>query len=292
MQWWMSRNEYLNNIQFIYALALLLVAAAGGIDFLTGPDYSVSILYLAPVMLAAWFGGRSTGVVFSMLAALAWLLAELAGKKHLGQPVYLYWNDVMELGFFLIVTIILTALNNALKREKQLSITDHLTGIPNRRYFHGLAAIEMNTSRRYQHPFTVVYIDIDNFKTVNDTLGHSAGDTLLQLVSKTIRDSIRTADVVARIGGDEFALLLTETGSEAAHSAIQNVRKSLEDVIQSIWPVTFSIGMATFIEAPDSVDEMILRVDQLMYSVKYAGKNELRHEVIASGNVVIEDNRS
>jgi diguanylate cyclase (GGDEF)-like protein len=185
----------------------------------------------------------------------------------------------MELGFFLVVSYILSALKSSLEQQKLTARTDHLTGIPNRRCFYDLAALEMNISRRYQHPFTVIYIDIDNFKTVNDTLGHSAGDSLLRLVSATIRDNIRTADIVARLGGDEFALLLPESGSEAAQAAIRKVRKSLEDVVQSNWPVTFSIGMVTYLKPPPTVDEMIKRADDLMYSVKDKGKDMVRHEI-------------
>jgi len=275
----MKTTEYLEKKSVVAAIGIFLVAAMGTIDYLTGPDYSLSVLYLIPVILAAWFGGKWAGVAMSLLAALAWLVAELMGKKTHEYPVVLYWNDFMELVVFLVVSNIMSALKNSLEQQRLAARTDHLTGIPNRRYFYDLAGLEINLSRRYQHPLTVVYIDIDNFKTVNDTLGHSSGDRLLRLVSTTIRENVRKADVVARLGGDEFALLLPETGSDAAQVAIDKVKMSLEKIVQRDWPVTFSIGMITYLSPPATVEEMIKKADHLMYSVKNQGKDMVRHEI-------------
>ena len=258
-------------------LGILAVATA---DYLTNPEYSLSLFYLFPVILVAWFGGRTTGMVFSVFAALAWLIAELLGKTYHEHPVALYWNDFMELSFFLIVSFILSALKNALEQEKNTSRTDHLTGISNRRNFYDLVNLELSISRRYGHPFSVISMDIDNFKTVNDTMGHLAGDNLLRVVSTTIKDNIRTSDIVARLGGDEFALFLPETGSEAADALIFKVKRELQAVVQRDWPVTFSIGMVTFFKPPATVDEMIARADSLMYEAKAGGKDKIRHEVV------------
>lgn len=276
----MKSAGYLDNKWFVVALGLVIVALVGAIDYITGPDYSLSVFYLIPVIMAAWFGGRPSGGIISIVAAAVWLLAELAGKKHHDHVTALYWNDLMELLLFLIVSFIIAALKNSLEQEKLLARTDHLTGMPNRRCFYDLAALEINVSRRYEHRLTVAYVDIDNFKNVNDQLGHSAGDTLLRLVSETIRDNIRKSDIVARLGGDEFALLFPETDKEDAQIAIQKVRRSLEDVVQGSWPVTFSFGMVTFHNPPTTVDELLKRADELMYRVKGEGKNMCRHEVV------------
>lgn len=270
----------LDNKRVVMVLGLVLIAGVGSLDYLTGPDYSLSVLYLIPVIMAAWFGGRLSGGIISSVAAVVWLLAELASKNHHVHSVVLYWNDAMELMLFLIVSFIIAALKSALEQEKISARTDHLTGIPNRRCFYDLAALEINVSRRYEHQLTVVYIDVDNFKEVNDQLGHSAGDALLQLVSVTLRDNIRKSDIVARLGGDEFALLFPETDKEDAQIAIQKVRRSLEDVVQGSWPVTFSFGMVTFHTPPETVDELLRKADNLMYMVKGEGKNMFRHDVV------------
>lgn len=258
-------------------LGILAVATA---DYLTNPEYSLSLFYLFPVILVAWFGGRTTSIFFSVFAALAWLIAELLGKTYHEHPVALYWNDFMELSFFLIVSFILSALKNALEQEKNTSRTDHLTGISNRRNFYELVNLELSISRRYGHPFSVISMDIDNFKTVNDTMGHLAGDNLLRVVSNIIKDNIRTSDIVARLGGDEFALFLPETGSEAADALILKVKRELQAVVQRDWPVTFSIGMVTFFKPPATVDEMMAMADSLMYEAKAGGKDIIRHEIV------------
>ena len=268
----------------VVVFAAILVAACGYVDYISGPDYSLSIIYFIPVFLAAWFGSRWAGVIISFFAAAGWLLAELFGKKVHEYPVVLYWNDFMELLSFLFVSYIISALKNSLEQQKLSARIDHLTGIPNRRHFYELADLELSVSRRYGHPFTVMYLDIDNFKTVNDTQGHSAGDLLLRQVSGTIKEHIRKADVVARLGGGEFALLLPETGSEAARAVVDKVWGNLKSIVQRDWPVTFSIGMITCLKPPATVDELIRLADELMYDVKRHGKNMLHHQVVGESN--------
>ena len=265
---------------FVIALGFVLLVAVGSADYLTGPRFSISIMYLIPVLLVSWYAERFIGVVMCFASALVWLVAALTAKKYLEHPVDLYWNDIMDLVFFLVVSLLISALRHSLQREKLIANTDSLTKVPNMRRFYVFAEIELNRSARYQHPLTVIYLDIDNFKTVNDTMGHSAGNTLLRLVADTFIHNIRSVDMVARLGGDEFALLLPESGPESANDMIRKAMHSLEKVIKDDWPVTFSIGMVTFLKPPATVDELLKHADDLMYSVKGAGKGAVRHEVI------------
>ena len=142
---------------------------------------------------------------------------------------------------------------------------------------------EINRARRYDHPFTVVCIDLDNFKTVNDCFGHSTGDILLRLIARTIQQNIRVTDTVARLGGDEFAILLPETGRNVAEVILQKVQKiNLEIMRRHGCPVTFSIGVATFTSPPSTVDETLRVSDQLMYSAKNNCKNSIQYEVFGA----------
>jgi diguanylate cyclase (GGDEF)-like protein len=187
---------------------------------------------------------------------------------------------IVRLGTFLIMTLILSALKKALEHEKELARTDPLTGVANGRYFITLADMEINRARRYKHSFTVVYIDLDNFKTVNDHFGHSTGDALLRSVAHTIRNNIRATDIVGRLGGDEFAILLPETGPEPAEVITHKVQKVNLDVMQkNEWPVTFSIGVVTFLGPPSTVDEMLKISDVVMYAAKKNGKNAIKYEI-------------
>jgi diguanylate cyclase (GGDEF)-like protein len=119
-------------------------------------------------------------------------------------------------------------------------------------------------------------LDLDNFKRVNDTLGHAVGDELLACVADLLRRTLRASDTVGRLGGDEFALLLPETTAPAADALLQKLRGVLMDTMRAKqWPVTFSMGAAAFLDNPASVEEMIRTADELMYSVKKSGKNRI-----------------
>jgi diguanylate cyclase (GGDEF)-like protein len=124
----------------------------------------------------------------------------------------------------------------------------------------------------------VLYLDLDNFKAVNDRFGHSTGDELLRTVADTIRTRLRRVDSVARLGGDEFAVLLPETGAEAARGVVEQVRGALGDAMRTHgWPVTVSIGALTCVTAPESADALIRRADDLMYAVKHGDKDGVKY---------------
>src|SRR5256884_6737199 len=116
-------------------------------------------------------------------------------------------------------------------RERALARLDQLTGVPNVRAFYDLAAVEIERARRYQHPFTVAFIDLDEFKLVNGHLGRTAGDAVLGTVARTISAETRASDVVARVGGDEFVVLFPETGTAPARLAIEKVRQAVSGIV-------------------------------------------------------------
>jgi diguanylate cyclase (GGDEF)-like protein len=269
---------------FLEASAYIVLAIIGIADFVTGTEISFSLFYLAPIFLVTWFRSRGRGVLISIVAAITWLLADRAAGQTYSHHLIPIWNALIRFGFFIITTLLLSSLKNTLELKEQLTKIDFLTGATNARSFSELADLEINRAKRYQHPFTLAYIDLDNFKTVNDTYGHLIGDSLLRLVADTIRNNIRTTDVLARLGGDEFAILLPETDSEQSEIAINKVQTQLLDEMKNNnWPVTFSIGTITFLKPPESVDEMIKKADNLMYSAKKNGKNTKKREVW-SGN--------
>jgi diguanylate cyclase (GGDEF)-like protein/PAS domain S-box-containing protein len=172
------------------------------------------------------------------------------------------------------------ALKKAVEREKELARTDYLTGAANARFFHELVQQEIGRFGRYRRPFTIAYVDLDNFKTVNDLFGHSIGDKVLCTVVQHANSQLRKTDFVARLGGDEFAFLLTETDSAAALTTISKIHQGLLSEMQrNDWPVTFSIGVLTCIDTPRTADELVKMADGLMYSVKNSGKNAIHYAV-------------
>jgi diguanylate cyclase (GGDEF)-like protein len=250
----------------------------GLIDYVTGYEIAFSLFYLAPISLVAWLAGRPLGFLVSALSALTWLAADVgAGHSYSRLGIY-FWNTLIRLGFFVVVVLLITALRRALEHERELSRVDDLTGAVNSRFFLSLVEMEIARARRHGRPFTIAYIDIDDFKRVNDRFGHSGGDRLLRAVAQCSRGVLRETDVFARLGGDEFAILLPETNREAAPVIISKIRDGLQvEMRRGDWPVTFSIGALTCVGAPSTTDEIIKVADDLMYSVKRDGKNGIAY---------------
>ena len=189
-------------------------------------------------------------------------------------PLIPFWNTLIRLAFFVIITILLFKLRKAMEHEQALARTDDLTGAFNSRHFFAVAQAELERQRRYGRPFTVVYIDLDDFKTVNDQLGHAAGDRVLRCIVDYAHGHLRALDVFARLGGDEFAALLPETDATAARVVVAKLRDGLlDECCKTKVPVTVSMGALTCNAAPATTDEMVRLADDLMYAVKRAGKN-------------------
>jgi diguanylate cyclase (GGDEF)-like protein len=267
----------------IWAIAsFLLIPCIGIIDYLTGAEFTFSLIYLIPVSLAAWFTSKHIAITASMLTALIWLFADFtAGRFHYNSFAYL-WNFISRLVFLLIVVWLLILLRQALQREQVLARTDYVTNAYNSRAFYELVELEMSRSARYRHLLTLAYLDIDNFKYINDTFGHRIGDKLLCAVVDIIKYDSRKSDMIARLGGDEFAVLLPETDQDAARMAITKIQSRLENMTrENKWPVTFSIGVVTCIKMPPTVDKLIELGDQIMYSVKHTSKNGINYSLYA-----------
>ncbi|MGA2332448.1 MAG: GGDEF domain-containing protein [Syntrophales bacterium] len=269
---------------YVIFIGSLLISLMGYIDYLTGSEIAITILYLLPISFVTWYAGWHVGALMSIITTSVWFLADLSATEQYSHPIVPFWNTAVMLATFLIFAYILSALRDRLDEEKSLSRTDSLTGAMNRRYFFELAESEMSRAGRYKHPFTVAYIDLDNFKSVNDSFGHLVGDRLLRTVSNTLRKSLRNTDTFARIGGDEFAIILPETGDhKSVMTLFGKVRDNLlEAMKKKDWTVTFSIGVAIYLNPPDSVDEMINIPDRIMYSIKNDGKNMVKVEVFAN----------
>ncbi len=169
----------------------------------------------------------------------------------------------------------------ALAREKQLSNTDALTGLCNRRHFFEIAANEFYAATRYKHPLTIILFDMDDFKQINDNLGHLAGDKTLKQVALTAANQLRMIDILARYGGDEFVVLLPQTSTLDAFPVAERIRKSIADqrfaFDKGIFSVSTSLGIAEINHTLDgeSIENIIQRADKAMYAAKHEGRNRL-----------------
>ncbi len=283
--WFFSFFESLS-YRILAFLCFVSVVLIGIGDHYLGPDMSSAIIYLGPILAATWFGDKRLGIGILILSTMAWAISDVSAGRQYSSNWFLVWNAGVRLGIFVILSSLASQVKQKLLAEESAADTDALTNTFNSRAFYEKAQQEMERCRRFHHPLTIAYIDLDNFKTVNDTQGHSAGDALLRTVTEIMRENTRGIDVIARIGGDEFAMLLIETDFDNARLAMDKIRGSLLAEMKALsMPVTFSIGMITYKDLPSDVHAMIRSADQLMYDVKKSGKNAIKH---LSGNAVKE----
>jgi diguanylate cyclase (GGDEF)-like protein len=160
------------------------------------------------------------------------------------------------------------ALDNARTRSEleRLATTDDLTGLPNRRRFQTELEREIATANRYGSPLSLLLLDLDNFKAINDTYGHHAGDNALRRVAAAIEAQLRTPDLVARLGGDEFAVLLPQTAPADADALARRLKDTVAQALPSPQHVTISIGMSTL--AGGGPSDLLEEADRFLYRAK------------------------
>lgn len=279
----MHLSKFLENQPkwLLIALAILFVVFIGVIDVFILPEISFAIFYFIPVSITTWYVSEAAGVMTSVASAIAWFIAnETFGKHVYAHPLIPYWNAAVRLALFLTLTYLLSEWRSSLEREKNLARIDEVTGVSNRQLFYELAALELKRAWRYGHPLTIVSIDMDNFSKINNSFGKKIGNSLLKRVAKTLQGNIRETDLLARLGSDEFVLLLSGTGYEPSQAVLERLQNQLMEAMKEMkQDVTFSIGAVTLLTPPHSVEEMLQKADYIMYTVKNSGKNRLEHKV-------------
>jgi diguanylate cyclase (GGDEF)-like protein len=230
--------------------------------------------------MAVWYANSTLGFSISFISALVWLFADITVGEEYSRPIIYFWNTLIRFAFFLVVTYLLSKLRESQREVQILARTDFMTGTYNSRYFHELLGRELGRSNRYKHPFTLVYLDLDNFKQVNDRFGHTEGDRLISFIATELKRQVRTTDIVSRLGGDEFAILFPEAGQQEARLIIAKICNHITQQLSGEYSfVTFSAGAVTYIATPDSIAETIKIADDLMYSVKNSTKNGVRYSL-------------
>lgn len=259
------------------ASGLLLAGLTGILDRQwAGGAILLDVLFLLPIGLAAWNGGTVPGLWVAAASALIWSAAESA------RPV----DALTRILLFSLLAALLPPLRRERDHERESGQTDYLTRTASKRNFLEQAAAEVERSQRYKRPFTVATLDIDQFRRMNEQFGHHAADHLLRSVARTLREKVRSSDLIARLGNDEFALFFPETQSAAAQIVLSRLQKHLLDLVEkNEWPVTFSIGAVTYLQAPESASAMLQKTNELVKDVKAAGRNGVRLEVVGSVEV-------
>ena len=264
---------------FLWLAVLVSTLGMGIIDYKIGPGLFLSLFYIFPVALASWTLGTSEGFLVSFVCVI---LGETSSRPvdQSFTSLFPVWDAIERLGILMIFSLLFAEVHALLKNESRLSRTDFLTGILNRRALMEAASVELDRSARTGRPFTLLYMDLDDFKNINDTAGHAAGDSVLTNFATILKLQLRGIDIVARMGGDEFIVILPETDDQAAGKVAPRLQSILlEEMQKHHWSMTVSIGALTCLSAPSNMDEMFRLSDQLMYKAKKAGKNIICYQV-------------
>ncbi len=267
---------------FIIGLGAAMWVLIASLDEAAGWAAPFSLFYVVPIALVTWYVSAQWGFLFSVCGgvvtfALAYRMIPL--QASIASVV---WLMFARIGSFAVVGWLIYGLKRSHEVQRGLANTDHLTGIGNIRAFRAAATAEIARSARSGDPLTVMFLDCDQFKVVNDRFGHAGGDALLRAVAETLTASIRLTDVVCRAGGDEFAILLPGLTGKDARIVVEKLRQALlERMRKSNWPVTFSIGAAVFERLPVSAEELLARSDAMQYRAKMGGKDRIELEVVS-----------
>lgn len=166
----------------------------------------------------------------------------------------------------------------SLEREKKAARCDYLTGVYNRQGFFEFLELELYNMKRYGRSLAIAYLDIDDFKKVNDDLGHASGDRLLKNLTALIQKHLRKSDILARLGGDEFIILLPDTNLTKARKVFDKIKKMSGRLMEkNKWKSSISMGVGIFRKWDKKPEDIIHTVDRLMFKIKKSSKNDVRY---------------
>ncbi|MEJ2010908.1 MAG: GGDEF domain-containing protein [Anaerolineales bacterium] len=277
--------------------ASFLLLAVMNLLFYPRSIFIFSALLFVPIMLSGLIAGGKATFAYSFLASGALLVSGLFASAldptldfsteswvlflstqvglHQGLAALLFnQSRHLELTF--------QRLQTKTEELSQLAHTDPLTNLANRRFLIEQLEREFARAKRYRRPLSLLYLDLDGFKSVNDRFGHLFGDELLRTAALSMRAVLRSTDLLARIGGDEFAVLLPETTVKGAYGVALKLRRALDassaGLGENVPSLTFSAGVSQMRFEDETVDDLLARADQVQYQAKAEGKGQIRSQ--------------
>jgi diguanylate cyclase (GGDEF)-like protein len=268
---------------FVLGAALATVDAAAAVHFWGADTFYGPLPFLFPTLFAAWFlPVRVAAVQVAAVGAL--YAAELIWRDPGYSPVASWVATVGTLAAFaVLIALMRTRVGTAIAELTDAARRDPLTGLLNRRGFEEAFDVEIERARRTEQSLSVIVGDLDRFKEVNDSYGHPAGDEALRRVGKAMRDSKRSWDAAARVGGEEFAILAPDTDEHGAYVLAERIRQTIERAFATgIGPLTASFGIVSYPVHGQTAETLLQAGDQALYAAKQLGRNR---SVISSAEV-------
>lgn len=261
---------------YLVNTAFLISVVAAGSMIGGGPAYLFAGLATA-ANLATWLYARNTPAAdihgFDLATGAVFLMAQTIVAMALAAVLSFYSSYVRRS---------ISALNEQAEQMTELAHTDPMTGLANRRWLMEQLGREFSRARRYRRPLSLLYLDLDGFKAINDRFGHLFGDEVLTGAGRAMKAVLRSTDLLARIGGDEFVVLLPETAIEGAHNVTAKLRKALTSYSQQLGPavpvMSFCAGVSQLHPDDTTIDDILSRADEAQYLAKGTGPGHTRSE--------------
>ena len=256
------------------------------VDFATGSLIGFAGYYMLLVIATVWYVGAGMAYLFSALSVVSMILVvEYAPPYGIFKDFsfFLKCIDITSKGISVFLGCYLgIKFKEEMEILHKMSQTDSLMGTVLSEVFRERVATEMVRSERYARPLTLVYFDIDKFKEINDAYGHGTGGNVLKKTAEVVNSSLRKHDALGRMGGDEFAILLVETGYEEAKRIVERIQEDLlEAMLKFKTAITFSFGVVTYLgKEKIDVNSLEKQADTLMYSVKNTTRNDIRYKIL------------
>ena len=273
-----------NNKISLHAICIGIAFLIGFLDFATGYEISFFIFYALPIAFSAWYGDKRSATMTVFLCITVWGVADIFTGHEYTYPFIPYWNGMIRFAFFMFTAHAIVNMREKLTLEQSHAKTDSLTGVLNSRGFFERVEAMIPLLQRETKPYGLCFIDVDNFKTVNDTKGHAEGDLILKTIAAVMQSSMRSSDVVGRIGGDEFVIFLPRTDGQNGLMTIEKLKSRLdEEAARRHWPIGFSLGLGVVENPATPVQDAVRFADNLMYDVKKSSKDRILCKTMDGG---------
>ena len=277
----LSKENYLLTVHSLLIISLLTFTSA--LIFVPQDEFRIIWFYLL-ILVAYMISGKTSGILYTLASIVIILTVNFFVDLQLSQVAINSGVLGLLIGSFLsnVYTNKITNYENSLKQQNSslnvLASTDYLTGIMNRRMFNEISEHYFQTAQKNKLNLTLLLLDLDHFKKVNDTYGHQAGDLLLIRFVETVENILTKSDIFSRIGGEEFAILLSQINREDAYDLAEKIRKEVENITinyegQNVF-VRTSIGITRNGPTDTSFDDMFSRSDMALYKAKKEGRNQ------------------